>query len=534
MPSLEDIYLFRHAAYRDVAYALQLPSERARLHGVAFRITEQEFADAVALVASELAEHARLARDGAPPEEATALAKAELRYLGMAMKRLNDRAQWDHLLHTAEFALACPGCEGMDHIEALSHRATALQNLGRRRDVVGAWLALAHTADELLVTRPRVLGRCAAALVVANMGEHERAKELIDQAEALARELNDDLLLAKTMMDRSMLSNLLGDAAENERLLLLALETFPKGHDSDVQWSIRGNLANMYSNSGRREEGIQAYLELLQTLRRLGDRRQEGIALANLGRQYLVGGELELAETRLLEAIEVATELGNLRSVGFALANLAAVDMQRGNFDRAEHSINRALDIALEYALVVYHAAYRSTWALLQLLQGHEREAKDAAEDARLEFVSVGGEAFIPEFCGIVRLRIAAWQAVSEAVPGRSTSRLSAEPPSPSWLAVMRTMASDIQQARKERGDSAAAGLVEAADTATALVAEIASAVRERRPALVFRGYLPTEMRPELRRALISRMSTGDVSALKSLHPELWRALQSGLEAESV
>ncbi|MCB9893005.1 MAG: tetratricopeptide repeat protein [Planctomycetes bacterium] len=529
MPSLEDIYLFRHAAYRDVAYALQLPSERARLHAAAFHITEAEFADAVALVASELADHARLARDGASLEEAAGLAKSELHYLKIAMDRLHARAQWENLLHAADHALACPGCEGAIRIEALGHRAMALQNMGRRLECVDTWLAVAMAGDELGIEKPRVQGRSSAALVVANIGEHARAKELIDEAEALSRQFNNDLLLSSTLMNRAMLSNLLGDAAENERLLLLALETFPKGSDSEIQWSIRGNLANMYSNSGRREEGIAAYLELLEILRGLGDRRQESIALANLGRQYLVGGELEQAEKHLLQAIEIATELGNLRSVGFAQANLASVDLQRGNFARAESAILQALEIAREYALVVYHAAYQSTWALLQLLQGHEQEAKDAAEDSRAEFSSVGGDAFIPEFCGIVRLRIAAWQAVSMPVPGRSTSRLSAEPPSPSWLVVMRTMASEIQKAREERGASAAAGLVEAADTASALVAEIAAAIKERRPALIFRGYLPGEMRVELRRALLERLSAGEGGALKSLHPDLWKALHAGL-----
>lgn len=36
----ESAYLFRHALLRDAAYQLQLPSDRARLHGLAFAILE--------------------------------------------------------------------------------------------------------------------------------------------------------------------------------------------------------------------------------------------------------------------------------------------------------------------------------------------------------------------------------------------------------------------------------------------------------------------------------------------------------------
>ena len=38
--SAEDAYLFRHAIIRDAAYQLQLPSQRARLHGLAVECLE--------------------------------------------------------------------------------------------------------------------------------------------------------------------------------------------------------------------------------------------------------------------------------------------------------------------------------------------------------------------------------------------------------------------------------------------------------------------------------------------------------------
>ena len=36
----ESAYLFRHALLRDAAYQLQLPGDRARLHGIAFELIE--------------------------------------------------------------------------------------------------------------------------------------------------------------------------------------------------------------------------------------------------------------------------------------------------------------------------------------------------------------------------------------------------------------------------------------------------------------------------------------------------------------
>ena len=519
------MYLFRHAAYRDVAYALQLPSERARLHSAAFTITEEEFADTLAMVAAELAEHARHARTDGPDEQADALAKAELRYLLMAIDRQNAGAQWDNLLRSADHALACPACSSESTLRVLKVRAGALQTIGHSKDALAAWRTLAAAGDEQDDGDSAVSGRCSAALILASAGAHDESSELIRQAEEIARESGDGVLLATVHMKRAMLCNSRGDTAETERLLQLALEVVPPDSGADIHWLVRGNLANLYANSGRREQAIESYHELLEVMRTRGDKQHVGVVLANLGRQYLVGGEVELAETYLLQANEIARASGNLRSGAFALANLATCDMLRGQFGRAEESIVRAIEIAREYGLVVYHAAYRCTWALLQLLQGHEQVAHAAAEEARNEFIAVNAEAYLPEFCSIVRLRIAVWQAVSEVEPGRGTSRLRAAPPSRSWLVVIRSLAKEIEKDCDTKGAMAPAALVAAADEARELVAEVAAAVDEDRPALVFRGYLPSQMRPELRRTLVERLSQTDAGIMKRLHPELWRAL---------
>jgi len=523
--SLEDIYLFRHAAFRDVAYSLQLPSDRARLHAAAFEITEHAWGAEAALVAAELAEHARLAQDGASPEEAEVLAAAELRYLQLAIRRFKERAQWESMHQAAVRMLECPGCEGGPRIEALSEVAGALESMGRRADAVDAYLRLAKEARAQGHRKGEINGCCGAALSGVYLGRHEQGLALVTEAEQLARQSGDPALVAKALMDRAMLASARGDYADNERYLNEALKTFPPGSKDPFLWIIRGNLANLYSNSGRRDEAIQTYLELLQVLKDGNDRRMIGVALGNLGRQYMLAGDLEQAESRLLEAIDSATEHGNLRSAAFARASLAEVDLRRGNLERCRDSILLACDSAREFGLPIYHAAYRCTESLLQLLLGHEQEAQQAVEDARAEFISVGSDVFIPEYCGIVRLRIAASQAFSTAVPGRVTSRLRMDPPLPSWLPVMRAIANEIRKSFDARGRSAGAQLEAADKAAGSLVAEIESAVAEKRPALVYRGHLPGEMLPVLRKSLLARMPKAESALLQKMHPALWQAM---------
>ena len=77
--SAEQAYLFRHAVVRDAAYDLQLPSERAQLHGLALDVLESLPGVNQPSAGLELAHHARWAREGA--RDAERYAEAERRHL---------------------------------------------------------------------------------------------------------------------------------------------------------------------------------------------------------------------------------------------------------------------------------------------------------------------------------------------------------------------------------------------------------------------------------------------------------------------
>lgn len=526
VPTLEDTYLFRHAAYRDVAYELQLPSERSHLHARALGIMERLFANEPHLVAAELAVHARQAQRETDPELAEALSKAEFRYLLLQIEQEERRAQWDSLVHTTERALECARDD-----EALlgvwEKRVLALEYLGRRVEAEAGYLTLAELGRRLGVAARVITGLCGAATCMFNLGRHDEAERTFAEAEAAAGD--DRALQAKLYMDRALFANARGDFEENERHLLNALE-LSDACDRRFRLGLRGNLANLYGNTGRHDLAIAEFGPLAQEFAAFNDLRGQATAYANLGRQYLLIGDCEGAATNLQLAIQYASEIGNLRSVAFALSNLAEVNLMRGDLDSALASAERARDIASEQGLPLYHAAYECTLALVHLLLGHEKKAAELVEDARAEFIAVHGETFVPEYCNPVRLRIAAWQAISAVVPGRSTSRLQAAPPSPSWLPVMRVLLHEMEESREARGPSAGTQLRKATEAARLLIAEIETAVAENRPALVFRGYLPAELQADARKSMLVRLqkqSPAECATLQKFHPALWQAMNT-------
>lgn len=524
MPSAEEIYLFRHAAYREVAYRLQMPSDRAELHAHALEIMEQVFQFDIEKFAHELAEHARLAREQGADKPS--LAEREARYVIQAVKRARERAQWSIVVALTEQALGCPALQVSERLDMDQNRARALRAAGRISESEQLSLQLVEQARDQGNELVELQSMVDAASVRIARGALKEGIELLEQAERLgekfAREGKPDLL-ANTYIQRSLATS---NFEEVQAWLDKASDAI-QGHEESSTWSaVQGNLANHLGAQGRHGEAIGILRGLVQAFEKMDDKHNVSIAWANIGRQELLRGDNAAAEVALSSGIRVAQEVGNSRTEAFARANLATLQMRRGALDEAGVNITRAIEIARDHELHAYLAAYLCGAAELALLRGHEKEAQETIENARAEFVSSGHDAFSVEYCGTVRLRIAASQAVSTGTPGRATSRLTGSPPSPMWVRVVRDLLSELTKEAESRGRGMGPLLEQGIAAGTALLAELDTAVREKRPALVYRGYLPSEMQPALRAELARCILPAEAAALKALHPALLKALQ--------
>lgn len=526
MPSAEDIYLFRHAAYRDVAYGLQLPSDRAELHALALEIMQQVFHQDLDAFAIELATHARQAREQGA-DGADNLAGLEARFVVTAVGRALQRAQWDMVVLLCGYGLACPALESGQVLKLLSERSAALRELGRNAEALESYLELARMARDSADERNQIHGLVDAASILLMRGEVERGHALLDQAQALAEAqaaTGRPAQLALVLLTRSNAST---SYEEVETLLTRALEVLADTEDAPIRFAVRGSIANMYGSTGRHDEALAELRSLVGEFERLEQKRNVSVSWANIGRQLLLKQRDAEAEEALGRSIDCAAEIGNARTEAFARANLATLQIRRGAFEPARVNIDRAITIAQDYELTTFHAAYLCTRAELELLSGHERDAQQIVEDARAQFIAAHAEAFVPEYCGIIRLRIAASLAVSSTGVDRATSELTAAPPDARWLPVMRAIQTELARTHADKGKRGGILLELASSAGAAVLSEIEDAVQRQRPALVFRGYLPSEMSPALRKELNRRIGSGERAALQSLHPELLRAIQA-------
>lgn len=521
-PSAELAYLFTHAVYREVAYHLQLPSERARLHGLALDILEAAHGANLPAVALALAQHARLASENPTREDKL----REARFLRMVMEAARQRAAQETGLRCADRLLELDVLDSLDQFSVMQQRANMLADLGRAEATRAAQAQTIEFATRRCTPRERASALLAASRFEAMQGGLEACRAMLAQADAIVGPDGDAGLRGSVLESKATLADHEGDQAAAESMFRQAIELQRQAGNRPLMRQVQGNLANTLAARGRREEALAILLDLIPHFEADGDLRTVGIALSNVAKQLLVLGRHAQSEQQFLRAIELHRMTGVRRSEAFALANLSEVWRHLGKLDQSEQAIVKALAIAREVGQPVYSAAYLATHAGLLLLTGRETEAQQRLEESRAEFEAGGGGRYVPEYCDIWRLRVAASQACNGGAPKRGTSRLRAEPPDPRWVKA----AGLILESMKSVAGSGTADLNTAIAAAEKVVDELRHAAAEKRPALLLRGHLPAELAPALRHALLERMTARhpeQLAMLRKQNPALVAALES-------
>lgn len=304
--SAELAYLFRHSVMREVAYGLQLPSERAELHLAAYRAFESEPDDVLERHATELADHAHFAGEYVKGELQTELGKGEAKWLAIAAQQAKKRSDMGQ---AADLFLRLGRCAG----------ATKQQ---RARAMLDAALAASY-------------GR-----------EREHALEILRQTDVLVRDCDDNLLIADLLLARVEIE-------------VLPVRTYLPGYtlveEAEARYTkvndlrglarcmgFRGNLALRAEDLDLAEKCYQQSIELF---RELGNEQGITTSLGNLALVFKYRDDVAEAERLLREALSLDRKLGNPQGIGRHLGNLANIAIQQGRYDEGESLCNQAEEV---------------------------------------------------------------------------------------------------------------------------------------------------------------------------------------------
>lgn len=415
--SAEDLYLFRHAIVRDAAYALQLPSERAVLHGHAFDVLEATLPpDEIDSHAFELAQHA-----GAAESEMPGYSPKRLDYLVRATRWASANYRYGQLAEAAsaviEHANATPEQRG----NAQNELGTSWRVQGRLDDaerLLGDALEALPPGNNLV--RCRLLGSLGAVLLRRHRFDESAA--LMREGAALARSLNEAEAEARMLANLALVQFEAHDP-ENVATLQRAKEVAEGAGATKINALILNHVARMQHHAARFEEAEATYRQAIDASRQAGDRVGEGVASSNLaellrlsdpkrslefmqvalvisrelGDRVLemntVGNHglllfgmdnLEGAEVSLAHSVSLARELGDMHALGVGLSNLVGLYSELGNFPAGEAAAHEALAAAESLGDLGLESSVRCLFGAMLIRSGRSEQGLNQLRQAKV------------------------------------------------------------------------------------------------------------------------------------------------------
>jgi tetratricopeptide (TPR) repeat protein len=360
-------YVFRHAILRDVTYETIVPRHRRALHRLVGDWLLEMGGERAGEHTLLVAEHYTLA--GEP-----ALAAEHLRRAGEAATKVGA---YEEALTTLHRALDL--VRGEAHTKSRLSVQLVLGELhSRRGELPGAvailepMLSEARTLGDLSIVA-NVLGQLARISMWKD--ENEKAKQLLDEALPIVRQLDDQPALMFVL--RQMGNLMLEDPEVSEPLQLESREIAKELGDVISEGQAVNGLGILAMVRGDYPRSLELFEESLGLFREAGDRSGESMLLGNIGDIQVVAGDFEAARRSLDESLAVARKIGDSGLEGNTLEVRARLFIDMGEDERAREDMRACLSICKEIDLK----------PMLLLAQGAVLEGRRGNHRRALEWV---------------------------------------------------------------------------------------------------------------------------------------------------
>lgn len=380
MPDAETAYLFRHAVLRDAARNLHLPSDRARLHGLALEILEALPGIALDALAAELADHAAAAREDLERgPQFTRLQAAEIRHVLTAARAAErdwhlDSAQgfWQRVMQLGpEASVAEEATVGQVRcIRLLGHPQQAydfarqalagkaesdclalrvefgktVSNCGDAADSVA--ILRAALAQDGLTDQLRRVARVNLVTSLRNVGTPSEAHEELKPAIHECSEANDLTNLGYALLQLVDVLDDLGDRDGSKIAEAELWQLLDQQPNVGLETNACINLGMFRYRHGHLDEAERLLRRALSVTEASGQRQQWATASANLGVLLMARQRHEDAIVVLQQTQQIAREVGSLRLEHGVIANIATALGESGRIPEAAQMFRQALVLA--------------------------------------------------------------------------------------------------------------------------------------------------------------------------------------------
>jgi len=198
----------------------------------------------------------------------------------------------------------------------------------------GRWLeeALPRAADSAPELRMKALS--VSGSIATRLGDLELAQKRKEAGLTLARELGDDLWIARELSD---LGTVAAMREEFEAASVLMEESAALFRELDVPARLATVLSNLGHIAGQRGDFARAIEVTEEALSLQTSKPTVAISTYNLGSYHLLSGDLERTREWLGRAVALTLELGFKEVMAYALAAYARVCLLEGDRARAAY-----------------------------------------------------------------------------------------------------------------------------------------------------------------------------------------------------
>jgi len=179
--------------------------------------------------------------------------------------------------------------------------------------------------------------------ILETASENARARELYEQAVAVASRAHDDEMLAASLFARGYLLGLQGQYATGLADLKRAQSIYDDLQLPDHSLTALNGIAILYNRMGDYAQARHMYDRALKAQRDAGMYREQSVTLHNLGRAHENLREWDAAQAAFQESYDISRQLNYARGEAYALRGLAAVKNAKGDPNGALQTLEQAM-----------------------------------------------------------------------------------------------------------------------------------------------------------------------------------------------
>ena len=230
------------------------------------------------------------------------------------------------------------------------------------------------------------------------MGEFEKSREHLDAALLIGRELDDRLLVGKTLNVLGLLAWDLGQFSKAIEHFQTASDIGADTGDLILQGITLNNISLVYDELGDYRKSLEQYRQVLDLYSQIDHPRGEGETLGNIGGVYLLLGHYSEAADYYQRALVISQSLNSVLAMSQDHGNLGYAYTGLGQINPALSHFDRALELADQAGMAQEKGYWLRGKANAEIISGrydlglqHHRESLAAFRELGADVLLVDG-----------------------------------------------------------------------------------------------------------------------------------------------